>query len=301
MEHPRLGDTDGSQLVQPNVASQQQQPHTLPVQPSLQPKRGRERRKLLISLLLAAGAMFISRHTSAAPGNAKAESIIKRGLEELGGKQNAMLLHPVSKDRRLPDTFPDRRAIVPLVLTENNIAVATIMLEPLRVFLKKARAAGFSPHLASGFRSIQEQQGIFAYWVKKEMESGLTQKEAEAKVSTYSAKPGYSEHHLGMAVDILASADKQEWDRARKNFNAGIYSWIRDNAHLYGFVIPYPTGAEGIERAKSGSGYPSSEPWHLRFVGRTIAGYLYRQRYLDPRTPITVNNFLEEALPMQPS
>jgi D-alanyl-D-alanine carboxypeptidase len=296
----RLEDTTGDQFVQsPSVISQQQQPNTLPVQPPREPERGRERRKLLISLLLAVGAMFIPRNIIAAvSGNPKIEDILKRGLEELGGKQNAILLYPVSKDRSLPDTFPNKTATVPLAQTENNITIANIIFDNLTALLKEARAAGFSPYLASGFRSIQQQQDVFAYWVKKEMQNGLTQEESEAKTCTYSARPGYSEHHLGTAVDILASSDNQEWDRAREKFNMGIYSWMRNNAYLYGFVISYPTGNEGKEYSKSGSGYPSAEPWHLRFVGRTIAGYLYRQGYLDPQAPITVNSFLEEALPI---
>jgi LAS superfamily LD-carboxypeptidase LdcB len=295
----QLEDTTGSQLVQPaSIASQQQQPNTLPVQPPLQPGRGRERRKLLISSLLAAGAMFIPRNIVAAvSSNSKIEDLLKRGLEELGVKQNAILLYPVSKFSRLPDTFPDKTAIAPLARAENNITVAAMILDPLMVFLREARAAGFSPYLASGFRSIQEQQDVFTHWVKQEMEHGSTQEEAEAKTCTYSAKPGYSEHHLGTAVDILASSNDEEWDRARENFNAGLYGWIRNNAHLYGFVISYPTGYGETRYSKSGSGYPSAEPWHLRFVGRTIAGYLYRQDYLDPQATITVNSFLEESLP----
>jgi D-alanyl-D-alanine carboxypeptidase len=226
------------------------------------------------------------------------DHLIINGLKELG-EQNAMLFYPVNKDRKLPDTFPDKAAPVPLTMTENTIAIATMIVEPLSALIREARTAGFSPYITSGFRSIHKQQEIFAYWVKQEMRRGCTQEDAAAIANTYSAKPGYSEHHLGTTVDILASLDKQEWDRARENFNVELYGWMRDNAHLYGFVLSYPTGSGNIHYAKIGSGYPSAEPWHLRFVGRTIAGYLYTQQYLNPQTPVTLNRFLEKSPPIQ--
>jgi LAS superfamily LD-carboxypeptidase LdcB len=220
------------------------------------------------------------------------DHLITSGLEELG-EQNAILLYPVNKDRRLPDAFPDETAPVPLTMTESAIAIATMIVEPLGALLEEARTAGFSPYLTSGFRSVHKQQDVFAYWTKQEMRPGLTQENAAIIANAYSAKPGYSEHHLGTTVDILASQDKQEWDRARENFNVELYGWMRDNAHLYGFALSYPTGPGNIQYAKSGSGYPSAEPWHLRFVGRTIAGYLYGQHYLNPQIPVTLNSFLE--------
>ena len=40
------------------------------------------------------------------------------------------------------------------------------------------------------------------------------------------------------------------------------------NAHLYGFIVRYPQGKEGV------TGY-IWEPWHLRYVGTDLAATLY--------------------------
>ena len=43
--------------------------------------------------------------------------------------------------------------------------------------------------------------------------------------------------------------------------------WLASHASFYGFILRYPFGKEDITR------YPY-EPWHIRFVTRTLAIYL---------------------------
>ena len=43
---------------------------------------------------------------------------------------------------------------------------------------------------------------------------------------------------------------------------------MKNNAHLYGFILRYPKGKEYI----TGYGY---EPWHYRYVGVDVATYIY--------------------------
>ncbi|PJE51246.1 hypothetical protein COV28_02520 [candidate division WWE3 bacterium CG10_big_fil_rev_8_21_14_0_10_48_23] len=45
---------------------------------------------------------------------------------------------------------------------------------------------------------------------------------------------------------------------------------MEKNAHKYGFVLSYPKGKDGI------TGY-LWEPWHFRFVGKEVAGEVYRK------------------------
>jgi zinc D-Ala-D-Ala carboxypeptidase len=225
------------------------------------------------------------------------EGIVAAGLEELG-RENSVLLYPVSWYRRLPDDYPQDSAAVELTTIEENKSVVTLIVQPLRSLLDDARSQGFTAILTSGFRSIQQQERIFSGYVEEERESGLNQEDAIAAANAYSAKAGYSEHHLGTTVDIRTSVETEEWDIARNGFDQGVYGWMRGNAHHYGFILSYPTGNESNDYAKPGSGYKSAEPWHLRFVGKNIAQYLYEQRYLNPNTPITLNTFLEKAYPI---
>ena len=112
---------------------------------------------------------------------------------------------------------------------------------------------GYSLPLLSGFRSYNTQKYLYNSYV---------QKDGEALASTYSAKPGQSEHQTGLAFDIGQINDNFG------NTNAGI--WLAENAHKYGFIIRYLKGKESI------TGY-KYEPWHIRYVGVNVATEVYNQ------------------------
>ena len=79
-----------------------------------------------------------------------------------------------------------------------------------------------------------------------------------------SAKPGYSEHQTGLAVDVMGSNNDYNKFEYTKEFE-----WMKSNAHLYGFILRYPKGKEHI----TGHKY---EPWHYRYVG-DIASTIYNR------------------------
>ena len=81
---------------------------------------------------------------------------------------------------------------------------------------------------------------------------------SEEKADEYVARPGASEHQLGMAMDV-----------GQRNSSAGLTSsfadtkggaWIAENCWRFGFILRYQEGWEDI------TGY-SYEPWHVRYVG----------------------------------
>lgn len=45
-------------------------------------------------------------------------------------------------------------------------------------------------------------------------------------------------------------------------------TWLRENAHYYGFIIRYQLGKEDI------TGY-QYEPWHVRYVGEKAATEMF--------------------------
>ena len=107
----------------------------------------------------------------------------------------------------------------------------------------------------SAYRDYNYQNELFNYYVKnKGLDYALE----------CSAKPGHSEHQTGLAVDVEGS---------NKNYddfeNTKEYTWMKDNAHKYGFILRYPKGKENITGFKF-------EPWHYRYVGIQIATYLYQ-------------------------
>lgn len=105
---------------------------------------------------------------------------------------------------------------------------------------------------SSPYRSYKRQQYIYneLYKIKKE------------KADLTSAKPGYSEHQTGYAIDVRTDNIDIEDFIHTKEFN-----WMKDNAYKYGFILRYPKGKERL------TGY-NYEPWHYRYVGKDIAEFI---------------------------
>lgn len=115
-----------------------------------------------------------------------------------------------------------------------------------------ALAAGFPLSVSSSYRSFQTQVATYNYWVSI---SGAT------IADTYSARPGYSEHQTGFAVDF---ANANGSCRLSCFGTTAEYQWLVANAAAYGFIQRYVSGKEAI------TGY-SAEEWHYRFVGSSVA------------------------------
>jgi len=112
--------------------------------------------------------------------------------------------------------------------------------------MQAASAAGVSLSVTSTYRSYGDQVSTYAYWVNM---SGKTE------ADTYSARPGYSEHQTGLALDVASGGC------ALSCFgSSAAYNWMLENAASYGFIQRYYAGYESI------TGYDAEE-WHYRYVG----------------------------------
>lgn len=103
----------------------------------------------------------------------------------------------------------------------------------------------------SGYRTYYYQENL--------MEELLKEKGEKAYLSL--AKPGHSEHQLGLAVDIGFYQNGKYIPKFQNEDFANEFKWLEDNAHKYGFILRYPQDKSDI------TGY-IYEPWHLRYVGR---------------------------------
>lgn len=117
--------------------------------------------------------------------------------------------------------------------------------------LDDAKSDGVHFSLLSGYRSYRVQKEIYDDYVSK------YGKEAADKAV---ARPGYSEHQTGYALDLN---DEQE---SFADTTAG--KWLNANCAKYGFIIRYPKGKEAI----TGRTY---QPWNVRYVGPELATKLY--------------------------
>ena len=138
----------------------------------------------------------------------------------------------------------------------SNIQVNFKIYDELCMLLDDAYAAHVSLWLASGYRSVEDQEEILENAVQNRMRDGLTREDAYENARLTIQEPGHSEHHTGLAVDFNdVSSDFR---------NTEAYAWLQKNAAKYGFVERYPEDKVDI----TGIDY---ESWHYRYVGREHA------------------------------
>lgn len=104
------------------------------------------------------------------------------------------------------------------------------------------------------------------YAYQKTLYTGYVASEGQAGADRISARPGYSEHQTGLAVDIRVTSGKCSLDQCFGDLAAG--QWLARNAHKYGFMLRYPEDKEQI------TGY-TYEPWHFRYVGTKLSNHLH--------------------------
>ncbi len=150
-------------------------------------------------------------------------------------------------------------------------------------FAKAAEAAGFPLVMVSAYRSVSSQQSVFSQNVQEVMSSkGVSEEEATKITKETITVPGYSEHHTGLAVDVV---DQNWYNNYPSQLLEASYGdqpgakWIAENAPKFGFIIRYPKDRQDITKI-------TYEPWHLRYVGKESAEYitshhLTLEEYLD--------------------
>ena len=105
--------------------------------------------------------------------------------------------------------------------------------------------------IQSGYRSYKTQEELYNNYVKQN---------GKEKAETFSARPGYSEHQTGFAMDLNIVDSSFEGTKEA--------IWIEKNCYKYGFIVRYPKGKESI------TGY-KYEPWHIRYLGKDISKKVY--------------------------
>ncbi len=111
---------------------------------------------------------------------------------------------------------------------------------------------GLYIYATSTYRSYNYQTELYNYYVKND---------GQTVADTYSARPGFSEHQTGLAVDVGSNSNSTF-------VYTDEYKWLIDNAHKYGFVLRFPEDKEFI------TGY-MFESWHYRYLGIELATNLY--------------------------
>lgn len=135
----------------------------------------------------------------------------------------------------------------------------------LEKMLHDAEQDGCKLYLVSGYRSIGRQRALFQIKTEELMQQGLAAQQAEQEAARWVARPGTSEHNLGLAADIVSADWYTTHNDLTEDFEqTPAFAWLKANCAEYGFILRYPKEKEAV----TGISY---EPWHYRYVGQEAA------------------------------
>lgn len=161
----------------------------------------------------------------------------------------------VNKYNKLADDYkPDDLERINTNYSVRNLYLRKEAKEAFEALCRDASSLGLSIRAISSYRTFDYQKGLYDNYVSI---NGVEE------ADTYSARPGFSEHETGLATDVMGSNGNYT-----RFAETNEYTWVVNNAHNYGFVIRYPENKENITKYKF-------ESWHLRYVGKDAATYMY--------------------------
>lgn len=184
----------------------------------------------------------------------------KQGQREASGIDYLVL---VNRKHALPEGWEE--AMETVTITNARGKEVTVERTAYAAFLQLKEALAQENVLIdieSAYLSVAEQQ---------ETVNRLTEKNGESFVRQYVLKPGYSEYHTGLALNLSLIMNGKN---VYKTKDMVLYpdTWAVIHAHLaeYGFILRYPYEKKDV----TGFGY---EAWHIRYVGAAAAKAMEEQ------------------------
>ena len=181
------------------------------------------------------------------------------------------LLTLVDRDHPVEDDYN-----VEFTLLGDGQMVDSRCIDDLEAMLAACRGAGGSPEITASFRTWGAQELLYEDRLAELIEGRCSEEQAAARLEGVVEKPGYSEHQLGLAVDIGELGSELP---AGQQGDTPTLRWLAEESWRYGFILRYPenkTAITGIEY----------RPWHFRYVGLEAAAQI---RELD----LSLEEYLE--------
>lgn len=183
--------------------------------------------------------------------------IVTRGEYTLDANYTNLLL--VNGENPLPEDYDYKGNLVtiPDKYLKGQLNQINADVWPyLQAMLDAARAEGIDIGVWSPFRDYATQEMLFKNKITRLINAGTPEADAETEAAKVVARPGTSEHHTGLALDINCANDSFEETKA--------YEWLSENAADYGFIMRYSAEKQSITGV-------IHESWHWRFVGINTA------------------------------
>lgn len=194
-------------------------------------------------------------------------------LDQLS-KTDKELLQKYSKVYFLNENYvPESLASIPsefVYEVGKEMQIHTKVLPFLLDLLNASVSAGMDLKIISGFRSFGNQSVL----------KGAYTVSYGSGANVFSADQGYSEHQLGTTIDFTTTSVGSSFSGFSKTKE---YEWLVQNAYKYGFILSYP---------KENTFY-QFEPWHFRFVGKSLANTLHQEnKYFYDMDQRTIDAYL---------
>lgn len=146
---------------------------------------------------------------------------------------------------------------IPRLVYIEGHQIDSTCVEALSNLINDARDAGLVCELNSSYRDMGLQTYLWSQKYYEFIGRGCSAEEASRLTSRRIAYPGTSEHHTGLAIDIMELVE-----------DGALYEWFRQHAWEYGFIVRYREDKEPFTGIMD-------EPWHLRYVGKELAQTLW--------------------------
>lgn len=184
--------------------------------------------------------------------NIKLDTPVYTDTKEVKDEDDLLVL--VNKYNYLPENYKPKDLERIDGAYGDQVPMRKIIIEPFKE-LQKAAKEELKINLmpTTAYRNENLQRTLYDNYVKRD---------GKDAADTYSARPRYSEHQTGLAID-LKNTSLENIRLTDDN-----YKWLENNAYKYGFIIRFPKDKEFI------TGY-QFENWHIRYVGKDIAKVIH--------------------------
>lgn len=155
--------------------------------------------------------------------------------------------------------LPDDWVVTPDLIGEQIVDVR--ISGELNQMIRAAQEDDIWLWVASGYRSVEDQERVLDTDIRLHMNEGMSEEEARELSLRTINRPGHSEHHTGFVVDLNDVDDRFE--------ETETYRWLSEHAADYGFVQRYRSDKVEITGI-------DNESWHYRYVGKEHAHEMQR-------------------------
>lgn len=173
---------------------------------------------------------------------------------------NGQVLYLVNPWNPLPADYT-----VNLTPISETHSIAAVAYNDYLDMITDCRDAGLDPAVCSSYRTQEYQEGLYRNRIDRYVREGYSEEEATELAGRSVAVPGTSEHQLGLALDLV---DNENWHLDETQADMPTQIWLMENSWRYGWILRYPNEKSDI----TGIIY---EPWHYRYVGKTVAREIY--------------------------